>query len=157
LKEPASAFYSYGGWYDDFRREAFVASTSLHNPSKLLIGPWGHCQNDGLDLITERLRFFDYWLKGIDNGIMKEPKIYYHTVGAPEGTEWRFTSQWPLPDERTTKYYLQAGGALEQTRLRALEERMTIPSAMTLPAPNRWDWVRHVSWIIKALHTQVRP
>jgi uncharacterized protein len=104
--------YSYGGWYDDFRREAFVASINLHNPTKLLIGPWGHCQTSGLDIITERLRFFDYWLKGIDNGIMNEPQIYYYTVGAPEGTEWRFTSRWPLPNERATEYFLHAGGAL---------------------------------------------
>jgi uncharacterized protein len=104
--------YSYGGWSDDFRREAFVSTRNLHNPSKLLIGPWGHCQSDGFDLMTERIRFFDYWLKGIDNGIMKEPQTYYYTVGAAEGTEWHFTSQWPLPNEKAAKYYLQAGGAL---------------------------------------------
>lgn len=104
--------YSYGGWYDDFRREAFIARNNLHNPSKLLIGPWGHCQDQGFDLVTERLRFFDYWLKGIDNGIMGEPPIYYYTVGAPKGTEWRFASQWPLPNEKSTKYYFQPGGEL---------------------------------------------
>jgi putative CocE/NonD family hydrolase len=104
--------YSYGGWYDDFRREAFIARNTLHNPSKLLIGPWSHCQERGLDLVTERLRFFDYWLKGIDNGIMDESPIYYYTVGAPEGTEWRFASQWPLPNEKSTRYYFQAGGEL---------------------------------------------
>ncbi len=46
---------------------------------------------------------------------MKEPPIYYYTVGAPKGTEWRFASQWPLPNEKSTKYYLQAGGVLNET------------------------------------------
>jgi putative CocE/NonD family hydrolase len=105
--------YSYGGWYDDFRREAFIAQNNLHNPSKMLIGPWGHCQEQGFDLVSERLRFFDYWLKGIDNGIMEEPPFYYYTVGAPEGTEWRFASQWPLPEETSTAYYFQPDGELD--------------------------------------------
>jgi uncharacterized protein len=112
IERTGVGIYSYGGWYDDFRREAFIARNNLHNPSKLLIGPWGHCQDQGFDLITERLRFFDYWLKGIDNGIMEEPPIRYYTVGAPQGMEWRSASQWPLPNEKSTKYYFQADGKL---------------------------------------------
>jgi putative CocE/NonD family hydrolase len=107
MERTGVGIYSYGGWYDDFRREAFVAQNTLHNQSKLLVGPWGHCQEQGFDLVTERLRFFDYWLKNIDNGIMEEPPIYYYTVGAPEGTEWRFSSQWPLSEEISTPYYFQ--------------------------------------------------
>lgn len=107
IERTGVGIYSYGGWYDDFRREAFVAHHNLHNPSKLLIGPWGHCQEQGLDLVIERLRFFDYWLKGIDNGIMEEPPIYYYTVGAPKGTEWRSASQWPPANEKSTKYFFQ--------------------------------------------------
>jgi putative CocE/NonD family hydrolase len=112
IERTGVGIYSYGGWYDDFRREVFVARNALHNPSKLLIGPWSHCQERGLELVTERLRFFDYWLKGIDNGIMEEPAIYYYTVGAPKGKEWRFASQWPLPNEKSTKYYFQPDGEL---------------------------------------------
>ena len=115
IERTGVGIYSYAGWKDDFRREQFVAYSALHNPSKLLIGPWEHCQNQGFDLITERLRFFDYWLKGIDNGIMKESPIYYYTIGAPRGAKWRFTSQWPLPDEMPTKYYLEANGILSTT------------------------------------------
>ena len=112
IERTGVGIYNYGGWQDDFRREAFVTQSNLHNPSKLLIGPWAHCQDQGFDLVTERLRFFDYWLKGIDNGIMKEPPIYYYTVGAAKGTEWRFSSQWPLPKEKSTKYYFQSGKEL---------------------------------------------
>ena len=104
--------YSFGGWYDDFRREGFVAFNALHNPSKFLIGPWGHCSTQGFDLDTERLRFFDYWLKDIDNGIMEEPPITYYTVGAPEETAWRNAMKWPLEKEIPTKYYLGPDGSL---------------------------------------------
>jgi uncharacterized protein len=112
IEKTGVGIYSYGGWYDDFRREAFVARHNLHNASKVLIGPWSHCQEQGFDLVAERLRFFDYWLKGIENGIMAEPPIYYYTVGAPRGTEWRFALQWPLPNQKNTKYYFQPDGKL---------------------------------------------
>ncbi len=101
--------YAFGGWYDDFRRDMFVTFASLHNRMKVLIGPWGHCQNRGFDLTTERLRFFDYWLKGIDNGIMNEPPITYYTIDAPDGKEWRTASQWPLPDEKRVNIFLASG------------------------------------------------
>ena len=109
------AVYTFGGWYDDFRREGFIAFSNLHNPSKLIIGPWGHCQSDGFDMNLERLRFFDYWLKGIDNGIMNEPPITYYTVNAPEETAWRTTTQWPLPGEKPTNYYLGSDRSLSTT------------------------------------------
>jgi predicted acyl esterase len=51
------------------------------------------------------LRFFDYWLKGIDNGVMDEPAVCYYTYGAPAGTEWRTARQWP-PSSRPVRYYL---------------------------------------------------
>jgi putative CocE/NonD family hydrolase len=140
IERTGAGIYSYGGWYDDFRREAFVAQNNLHNPSKLLIGPWGHCQHQGFDLVTERLRFFDYWLKGIDNGIMEEPPIYYYTVGAPKGTEWRFTSQWPLPNEKSTKYYFQPDGELSTSAPvnEGGRDSYLINYDVTCPSPVAW-------------------
>jgi uncharacterized protein len=105
--------YAFGGFQDDFRKEQIIAFANLHNPSKLLIGPWKHCQNEGFDLVTERLRFFDYWLKDIDNGIMNEPPIYYYTAGAPQGQEWQSASKWPLPSEKPSVYYLHSGNRLD--------------------------------------------
>jgi putative CocE/NonD family hydrolase len=112
IERTSVGIYMTGGFKDDFRREQIIAYSNLHNPSKLLIGPWLHCQNEGFDLVTERLRFFDYWLKDIKNGIMNEPPIYYYTAGAPQGQEWRSATQWPLPNEQPTPYYLQAGKRL---------------------------------------------
>jgi putative CocE/NonD family hydrolase len=54
----------------------------------------------------EHLRWFDYWLKGIDNGIMDEPPITYYVMGADE---WRTADQWPLPNQQITPFYFQAG------------------------------------------------
>ncbi|WNE95163.1 CocE/NonD family hydrolase [Streptomyces luomodiensis] len=102
--------YSYDGWDDDFRKESLVSAATLSNPHKVLIGPWQHCENQGFDIVAERHRFFDYWLKGIDNGIMDEPPVHYYT-GSFDGTgQWRDTAQWPpRPSARQTRYYLADG------------------------------------------------
>ncbi|PXY35886.1 CocE/NonD family hydrolase [Prauserella flavalba] len=99
--------YSYDGWDDDFRKEILVSAASLSNPHKVLIGPWPHCGHDGFDLVAERHRFFDYWLKGIDNGIMAEPPVHYYTVSGESG-RWRSAESWP-PKQRAVRYYLADG------------------------------------------------
>jgi hypothetical protein len=53
------------------------------------------------------LRWFDYWLKGIDNGIMKEPPVRIFVMG--ENT-WRDENEWPLARTRWTKYFLHSKG-----------------------------------------------
>jgi len=100
IEKGGAAMYTYGGWFDDFRTQGLVTLKNLSNPGKILIGPWQHCGTDHFDIASERLRFFDYWLKGVDNGIMKEPPVYYYTMNAREGKEWRFASRWPLPGEQ---------------------------------------------------------
>jgi putative CocE/NonD family hydrolase len=60
-------------------------------------------------LAVEYLRWLDYTLKGIDNRIMQEPRVYYFTINAPSGHEWRFVDDWPLPDQKLMNYYFNAG------------------------------------------------
>ncbi len=52
----------------------------------------------------EVVRWFDYWLKGIDTGIMDEPPIKLFVMGA---NQWRFENEWPLARTQWTKYYLR--------------------------------------------------
>lgn len=93
----------------------FFAINNFTLPTKLVIGPGVHCDwrtaenMTGFDIVTEELRFFDYWLKGIDNGIMDEDPVYYFTYNAPEGQEWQSAPAWPLPDEKRVDFYLGDG------------------------------------------------
>jgi putative CocE/NonD family hydrolase len=98
--------YHLGGWFDCNTRDTVVAYNNLDNPQKMVIGPWTHQQDHDLDLGAEHLRWFDFWLKGIDNGVMKEEPIHYYTLGGPG---WRSASQWPLPARQPTPYYLHRG------------------------------------------------
>jgi putative CocE/NonD family hydrolase len=61
------------------------------------------------DIVRWNLRWFDHHLKGINNGVADEPSIYYYTFNAPAGKEWQFASQWPLNNQKMTKYYLAIG------------------------------------------------
>ncbi|MGW2340459.1 CocE/NonD family hydrolase [Streptomyces sp. NPDC001661] len=102
--------YSFDGWDDDFRKESLVSAATLKNPHKVLIGPWHHCEYNGFDIVAERHRFFDYWLKGIDNHIMEQPAVHYSTQAADGTTQWRDARKWPPnPPAKKTRYYLSGG------------------------------------------------
>ena len=107
------AMYLAANWDEGTTKHgAFFTFNNVNNPVKLIVGPGGHCgwlavqSQTGFDITVEERRFFDYWLKGIDNGIMDEDRVYYYTYNAPAGSEWRSAKQWPLPDEKRTRYYL---------------------------------------------------
>jgi len=121
IEQTGIAMYNAANWEDavGVPMNSIRRFHNLSNPSKLLIGPGGHCQwyTDyspkpepvSFEIIPEELRFFDYWLKGVDNGIMSEPPIYYYTYNAPEDSVWRFSWQWPAPDVKSTTYYFGPG------------------------------------------------
>jgi hypothetical protein len=115
------AMYNAANWVDimPFPRDTFFRFNNLNNPGRVLLGPGAHCiwnteyspKAAPLDfnIVREEHRWFDYWLKGIINGVMDEPQIYYYTYNADAGKAWRYAWQWPLPTERRVNYYLGAG------------------------------------------------
>ena len=103
------AAYHIGGWYDGFTLGTLLWNRNYPNSSKLLMGPWFHPASAQFDMAGEYLRWFDYWLKGIDNGIMHEPRVTYFTLGAPAGHQWKTSAVWPLANQRLTRFYFQGG------------------------------------------------
>ena len=101
--------YHLAGWYDMFPRDTLLWWHNLNNPQKVVIGPWFHVDRQHLDDAAEHLRWYDYWLKGIDNGVMQEDAMHYWTIDAAAGEEWRSTDQWPLKQEVRTPFYLSGG------------------------------------------------
>ena len=55
-------------------RDTFLWYNNLDNPQKITIGPWCHmAMMMGMDdtfLAVEHLRWYDYWLKDIENGVI---------------------------------------------------------------------------------------
>ena len=119
-------------WYDFGAAETFyLASLMRRNAVSgrardsqfIIISPAAHCASEAArerTIVGERdmgdarlrywntyLRWFDYWLKGIDNGITSMPKVQYYLMGK---NEWRTASEWPVPGVRYVQYYLASGG-----------------------------------------------
>jgi putative CocE/NonD family hydrolase len=100
------ALFIWGNWLDEGSFEAILAFNNLNNPRKLWMGTWGHCQVGDFSMPTELLRFFDRYLKNIDNGWDREQPIYFRTVNADPGHEWTAASQWPLPQAHSHALHL---------------------------------------------------
>ena len=105
INKSGAAVYLHGGWYDVFRRDTFVMYENLTLPKKMIVGPWYHCGSDGINMPAEYLRFYDYWLKGIENGLMDEDPIYMYT----QYGEWKPYTCWPLPEEERMSLFLSDG------------------------------------------------
>jgi hypothetical protein len=117
------------GWYDDEQVGTplnFIGMTTkgadqqIRRSQKLMMGPWPHAINSTaklgevdfgatavIDMNAYWLRWFDYWLKGIDNGVMNEPPVRIFVMGQ---NAWRDENEWPLARTQWTKYYLHSKG-----------------------------------------------
>jgi uncharacterized protein len=119
--------FHIGGWYDIFINSTIRDFSSIYasgnTHQKLLIGPWVHGfydtrvgevdfglqASDYLLLPDEtQLRWFDYWLKGVENGVMEEPPVRIFVMG---DNHWRSENEWPLARTQYKRFYLHSGGA----------------------------------------------
>lgn len=75
-------------------------------PKKLLLGGPAHQERPyhEEDIHHEMLKWFDYWLKGIDTGIMEEPPVRYWVTGE---NKWRYAENWPIPETKWTPFYFR--------------------------------------------------
>ncbi len=120
MDRSGTAIYSYSGWFDGGYNHAaikrFLTLTNYRN--KLIIGPWMHGgqfssdpSNGGrtrFDHTAEMMKFFNYYLKGKDTGIVKEKRVHYFTM--VEG-KWKGADTWP-PECRRRRYYLGENNTL---------------------------------------------
>lgn len=117
------------GWYDAYPTSTFKhweamttqpADQGVRTSQKVLMGPWSHSIPTSSKLAEidfgpsayrflneEDKRWYDFWLKGEENGVMDEPPIQIFVMG--ENT-WRFESTWPLPNTEYTPWFLHSGG-----------------------------------------------
>jgi putative CocE/NonD family hydrolase len=114
IEQSNTPIYRIGGWYDGaLANSAIKGFLSTKNSVKLLVGPWDHgpaqhispfiySNKKTFSVWTEMLRFFDYHLKDIDNGIMDEPPISYYAMGKEQ---WRHVYDW-MPNDSKYKTFL---------------------------------------------------
>ncbi|MFT4605957.1 MAG: putative CocE/NonD family hydrolase [Rhodothermales bacterium] len=109
------------GWHDDARGttrnyerlarvdehpfQRIVMSAGAHKGIDYVNGDFGpHARISYRDL---QLRWFDHYLKGLDNGVDTEPPVDLFIMG---DNEWRQENEWPLARTEYTNFYLHSGG-----------------------------------------------
>jgi uncharacterized protein len=121
------------GWFDDLSMETQINFIGMRSGSKtdaarrwqrLVIGPWGHGvprfpdgdwvfgdvnfgPNVKIDFQEMSARWFDYHLKGTQNGVDQEAPVKIFVMGA---NRWRDEQEWPLARARLTTYYFHSNG-----------------------------------------------
>jgi uncharacterized protein len=109
INHSGTPVYLINGWYDLYARDNFLTYENLTVPKRLLVRPTDHAgieaPGSDIDYGAEAHRWFDYWLKGIDNGIMDEPPIHYYLQGAEKAQAWQSADIWPLENQEMSIYY----------------------------------------------------
>lgn len=118
-----------GALKDHVAVRAQGSTEAARKGTQMVIGPWEHypvgvrtsgegaggdrqhsidfTSNAVLDVRKLYLRWFDYWLKGIQNGVPDDAPLRIFVMGA---NQWRDEHEWPLARTRYTNYYIGSGG-----------------------------------------------
>ena len=92
--------------------EAFMRAATPHKKLRIHAGTHVHpfYSEEGR---RDQLRFFDYWLKGIDNGVMDEPPVKLAIRKGRDAIEWRDEHEWPLARTQWTRFHFDLTSANE--------------------------------------------
>jgi putative CocE/NonD family hydrolase len=121
LKDLDIPVFLQSGWLDGDTIGSKLAYLRLKESKnkhiKLILGPWGHSdlaisfsgkdlgEEGTIDLPTLYLRWFGYWLKGIESKILEEPLVQLYTINSKK---WLKAETYPLPQTKFTKMYLSS-------------------------------------------------
>jgi uncharacterized protein len=114
------------GWADGYSNAVFRVVENLKVPRKGLVGPWSHLYphlgspGPAIGFLQEALRWWDRWLKGVDNGVDAEPALWVwmqHTVEPTAAYDrrpghWVAESRWPSPRVEQRVHSLTRGRIL---------------------------------------------
>jgi len=118
-----------GGLLDGYRDSVTDMLEQTKAPLKAIMGPWNHnFPNDAvpgpqIEWRDQAVRWWDYWLKGRDTGVLQDPKlvVYMQHWHPPDPTlenvpgEWRREDSWPPRDARDIVFYPQPNHTLSET------------------------------------------
>lgn len=127
-----AAVLNFSGWHDEtYGPEGAItnflgllaARQGEKDPrTQLILGPWTHGGEDvdhsgdrvfgpsaPIDYAGMILRFMDHYVRGLDNGVDREPRVRAFVMGE---NAWRTGDTMPLPGTQSRSLYLAAGGKL---------------------------------------------
>ncbi len=119
--------HTFGGWFDIFSQGTLRGYVGMSQKggtdrarrlSHIVIGPWGHGPSQkfgaldfgptaNVDALSLQLRWYDYFLKGLDNGLAAEPPVKLFVMGR---NEWVYEREYPLARTEYRPFYFASGG-----------------------------------------------
>ena len=130
--------FTIGSWYDfmsvgsiqSFSGRQHRGGSNSRGQQQLILGPWLHGgypksnrigelvypENAFFDVYAHMTRWFDHYLKGINNGVEQDAPVRYYVMGATgepnaPGNEWRTARDWPVK-VKNSPYFLREAGKL---------------------------------------------
>ena len=118
----------FSGWYDHCGgtmahlglMQKHAHTEVARTQTKLVLGPWNHGgigrrklgeidhgPQAEVDIHHMIVRWFDRWLKDIDNGVDREPPVRYFVMGSGK---WKAAPAWPPEGLPEAAYYLHSEG-----------------------------------------------
>ena len=145
--------FTIGSWFDfmnigsieSYRGRQHRGGPNSRGHQQLLIGPWLHGgylgkntnkvseiefpENARFDSEQHLIRWFDFWLKGRDNNVDRDPAVRYYVMGATgepgaPGNVWRETNDWPV-SSTPTSYFLHADKTLTTSAPESIDASVT--------------------------------
>ena len=129
LSEITTPSFLIGGMLDGYRDNVPDMLMQSKAPIKAIVGPWNHTfPNEAVpgpqvEWRDQAVRWFDYWLKGRDTGVLQDPRlvIYMQHWHPPDPNlqtvpgEWRREDVWPPKSAKNATLFFQANHTLEVT------------------------------------------
>jgi len=128
VKEISVPNFDMVGWHDHCNGDMLLHKTMVkeaktetaRNGSRIMIGPWSHVGRGsrragkidfGVEAVVNvtalEIRWFDYWLKGKQNGVDKDAPVKIFVMGE---NRWRDEQHWPLKRTRDRVLFITSGG-----------------------------------------------
>jgi len=128
VKEIAVPNFDVVGWHDHGNGDMLLYKTMVEEAktetarqgSRILIGPWSHSGRGQrrygnvdfgpeaqMDTLALQIRWFDYWLKGKENGVDKDAPVKIFIMGE---NRWRDEERWPLERTQDKTLFITSGG-----------------------------------------------
>ena len=182
---PELATFQISGWFDD-DLPGTLSNWSLmarigRAPQRLMLGPWKHGYNVdrslngysyGLEALREdvwliKQQWYDYHLKGMDNGVNRT-RVDYFVLGE---NRWRTAGTWPPAEAELQQWYFQSDGragrlfpAGRLTREAPTDSqppdryqydpRDPTPNWMSFEQMQRWEDVQTFQWDMKDIEAR---
>lgn len=163
IADSGIAVYHRGGWFDYHARDTVMWQATLagRTPSFLMMAPTAHggfpadaaeaiyragpyfswlgdTRSTRITLNREKLRFFDRYLRGADNGFDRQAPVLLYVMGRG----WRAEQGWPLARQRMTDFHLDGDGALSRKpgRRGVDRHRVDLAADSRSRGANRWNY-----------------